>query len=190
MKWSEAAFLVLLGLVGIIRLIELGVSRRHQRRLIAAGATRVRDSNFRWMAATHMAVLAGAALEVTLLERPFLRPLAAAAFALFLGANVLRFWVIRTLKTQWTVQVVDATNVGVVTRGPYRHVRHPNYSAVFVELLVLPLIHTAWTTAVLGSAAHAWALSKRLSVEEPILMADPNYRKAMAHKPRFLPGLI
>ena len=34
-------------------------------------------------------------------------------------------------------------SLGVVTGGPYRFVRHPNYVAVFVELLALPLVHGA-----------------------------------------------
>jgi isoprenylcysteine carboxyl methyltransferase (ICMT) family protein YpbQ len=54
----------------------------------------------------------------------------------------------------------------------------------------LPLIHTAWITAVLGFVGYAAALSKRLAVEESVLLANPAYRTAMAGKPRFLPGLF
>jgi isoprenylcysteine carboxyl methyltransferase (ICMT) family protein YpbQ len=103
------------------------------------------------MVALHAAVLAGAAVEVVLLQRPFLPVLAAVAGALFLGANALRWWVIATLGGQWNVEVMEARAAGVVTGGPYRWVRHPNYVAVFVEMFALPLIHTAWLTAALGA---------------------------------------
>ena len=102
----------------------------------------------------------------------------------------MRWWVIRTLGEHWNVQVVDSTRLGVVSSGPFRFVRHPNYAAVFAEMIALPLIHTAWITAVAGALAHAVVLRQRLSTEERVLAANPDYRAAMAGKPRFLPGLF
>jgi len=75
--------------------------------------------------------------------------------ALFVAANIVRWWVIRTLGEHWNVQVMDSTKLGVITTGPFRYVRHPNYAAVFVEMIALPLIHTAWMTALVGAIAHA-----------------------------------
>jgi isoprenylcysteine carboxyl methyltransferase (ICMT) family protein YpbQ len=57
-------------------------------------------------------------------------------------------------------------------------------------MLALPLIHTAWITALAGSIAHVVVLAQRLSTEERVLFADSSYRSAMAGKPRFLPGLF
>lgn len=187
MALSRIGFCVLLVMVGVLRIFELLLSRRHQKALRARGAKPVPDPHFRWMVAVHVAVLGGAALEVTLLGRTFLPLLAAAAGSLFLGANAVRWWVIETLKECWTVHVMDCAPVGVVTRGPFAFVRHPNYAAAFLELAALPLIHTAWLTALLGSLAHVWVLFLRLAVEEPALMGNPDYRARMAHKPRFLP---
>ncbi|HLW81796.1 MAG TPA: isoprenylcysteine carboxylmethyltransferase family protein [Candidatus Acidoferrales bacterium] len=184
------AFLALLAAVGVLRLVEVWVSRRHQRRLVARGASHVPSQHFGLMAFVHVAVLAGAAAEVVLLRRPFYVALAAPMFALFLAANLVRLWVIRTLGEHWSVQVMDSTPLGVVTNGPFRYIRHPNYAAVFVEMTALPLIHTAWITAIAGTLAHIWALRKRLEAEEPVLLADPDYRAAMAGKPRFLPRIL
>jgi methyltransferase len=110
--------------------------------------------------------------------------------ALFLGANLLRWWVMAALAQQWNVQVMDSARLGVVTEGPYRWVRHPNYLAVFVELVSLPLIYTAWITATLAAAGNVWILSRRLVVEEEVLQRDPVYRAAMLPKPRFVPRLF
>ena len=85
---------------------------------------------------------------------------------------------------------MNSTGLGVITSGPFRYVRHPNYAAVFVEMLVLPLIHTAWITALAGSAAHILVLSQRLATEEKVLFSDTHYREAMSGKPRFVPGLF
>jgi methyltransferase len=190
MDLSVIAFLLLLVVVAVLRFVELGISRRHQQQLISRGAAKVADPRFRWMVALHTFVLLGAGVEVVFLKRPFIPVLAASMFAIFLAANVVRWWVIRTLGDHWNAQVMDSTRLGVITSGPFRFVRHPNYAAVFAEMLALPLIHTAWITALAGSLAHVAVLAQRLATEEPVLFANPDYRAAMASKPRFLPGLF
>ena len=189
MAASETAFLVLLGAVGLGRLLEMRLSRRHQRALAAGGAPRVADPGFAAMVALHTGVLVAAALEVVALHRPFTPTLGVPALVAFALANGLRWWVIATLGPHWNVQVMGSLGFGVVTGGPYRFVRHPNYVAVFVELLALPLIHGAWITALAGAALHVVVLRRRLAVEEAVLAADAAYRDTMGGKPRFIPSL-
>lgn len=190
MDLSVIAFLGLLVLVAALRIVELQISRRHQREMISHGAAKVEEPRFRWMVLLHTAVLLGAALEVVFLKRPFIPMLAAIMFAIFLVANIVRWWVIRTLGNHWNVQVMDSTRLGVISTGPFRYVRHPNYAAVFAEMLSLPLIHTAWITALVGAIAHIVVLTQRLSTEENVLLANPEYRTAMGNKPRFIPGVF
>jgi methyltransferase len=190
MDLSTIAFLALLLLVALLRLAELRISKRHQQEMIARGAAKVEEPRFRWMVLLHTSVLVGAAIEVVVLKRPFIPWLAAPMFLVFLAANAVRWWVIRTLGEHWNVQVMDSMRLGVVTSGPFRYVRHPNYAAVFAEMLALPLIHTAWITAAVGAIAHMGVLAQRLSTEERVLFANPDYRAAMTGKPRFLPGLF
>jgi methyltransferase len=190
MDVSVYLFLALLVAVALLRLVELRISKRHQKEMAARGAAKVDEPKFRWMVLLHTAVLLGAALEVVFLRRPFIPGLAAPMFVIFLGANAVRWWVIHALGEHWNVQVVDSTRLGVVTSGPFRYVRHPNYAAVFAEMLALPLIHTAWITATAGAIAHIGVLAQRLSTEERVLFANPDYRAAMTGKPRFLPGLF
>lgn len=184
---KRVGFTALLVAVGLGRLIEMGISRRRQQRLMRMGVAMVPERHFRAMVLLHASVLVAAALEVWSLKRPFVRPLALPMALLFLAANLLRWWVIATLAEHWNVRVMDSVARGVVTHGPYRWIRHPNYVAVFLELLALPLIHSAWLTTVLGGVAHLWVLRQRITAEEAILMAHPAYRRAMAAKPRFLP---
>jgi methyltransferase len=190
MELSVIAYLGLLLVVAALRVYELRISKRHQSRMIERGASKVTDPRFRWMVLLHTCVLLGAALEVVLLHRPFYPIFAAGCFVIFLAANVVRWWVIRTLGEHWNVQVMNSTGMGVITTGPFRYVRHPNYAAVFVEMLALPLIHCAWITAAAGSAAHILVLSQRLATEERVLFSDVHYREAMSSKPRFVPGLF
>jgi methyltransferase len=184
------AYIALLILAGGGRLIEVVHSRRNQRRLMAQGAPRVAEPRFPFMVLLHVLVIVAAGVEVVLLHRPFILALAIPMFILFMLSNVLRWWVIATMRSHWNVQVMDSVRLGVVTTGPYRWVRHPNYVAVFVELVSLPLIYTAWITALFAAVGNAWVLRNRLAVEDPILLSDETYRIAMGSKPRFLPRVM
>jgi methyltransferase len=190
MPLSVVLFLVLLVAVAATRVFELRISKKHQREITSRGGAKAKDPVFPCMAMFHTLVLIGAAAEVAFLHRPFIPALAIPMLALFILSNIVRWWVIRTLGEHWNVQVMDSTKLGVITTGPFRYVRHPNYAAVFVEMIALPLIHTAWITALAGAVAHAIVLTFRLSAEERVLFADSQYAAAMRSKPRFLPGLF
>ena len=187
MAGSTIFFVVLVGAVGALRLIEMRLSRRHQRALAESGAAVLPERVFPAMVALHTGVLAAAVIETLLLSRPFVPALAIPTVALVVLANALRFWVIATLGVHWNVRVVPSMPLGVVTSGPYRYVRHPNYVAVFVELTALPLVHGAYLTAIAGALLHVAILHRRIGLEESVLMADEAYRRAFAGKPRFLP---
>jgi methyltransferase len=184
------AYLSLLGLVGFGRLVELGISRRNQRQLEKQGVRKVAEPHFRWMVLLHGGVLIASALEVVALHRPLIPALAVPMVVLFVLANLLRWWVIRTLAGHWNVEVMASCRVGVVTSGPYRWVRHPNYVAVVAELFALPMIHTAWITALVGTIVNLEILRRRLAVEDGVLMANLVYRATMGSKPRFLPRMF
>jgi methyltransferase len=187
LSWTLPAFSGLVLAVGVGRVIELRISQRRRAGMRARGAAPVAERHFAAMVVLHTAILAGALVEAWMTRRPVVPWLAGAALALVAGATLLRWWVIATLGPHWNVRIMASTSLGVVTSGPYRFVRHPNYLAVFLELLALPLVHGAYVTASLGALAHLWVLGQRIRAEEDVLDADPAYRAAMGRKPRFLP---
>jgi methyltransferase len=180
-------FIALVVAVGGCRIFELRISRRHQRALAERGRPPLAEPLFPAMVALHTAILAGSVIEVLALDRRLVLSVALPALALVVLANLLRMWVIDTLGPHWNVRVVRSMGLGVITSGPYRYVRHPNYVAVFVELLALPLVHGAYLTALLGAVLHAVILHRRITLEESVLMTDESYRRAFASKPRFVP---
>jgi methyltransferase len=184
---SRIAYLVLLTAFGAGRIAELLISSRNQRAMRAKGASRVEEPRYPWMVILHVGVFAAAGVEVVVLHRPLIPALAIPMLILFFLSNVLRWWVIRTLKSHWNVQIMDSARLGVVSNGPYRWIRHPNYVAVFVELVSLPLIYSAWITALIAGIGNAWVLHNRLAVEDRVLLSNPDYRAAMGGKPKFLP---
>jgi methyltransferase len=190
MPLSVAAYLIFLVLVGISRLAELKISARNQRRMTERGVSKVPEPHFRQMVILHTGILISAGLEVLILHRPFIPALAIGAGIVFVFADVFRWWVIRTLAEHWNVEIMASTKLGVVTSGPYRWIRHPNYLSVMLEVISIPLIYTAWITAIWGALGYGWVLLSRIKVEESALMSNPAYRAAMGSKPRFLPGLF
>lgn len=186
----RVAYLWLLVFVAIGRLAELKISRRNQRRLENQGVRKIPERHFRWMVLLHAGVIVCAGAEVLILHRPFILALAIPMAALFVLANLLRWWVIRTLAGHWNVEVMESSRVGVVCTGPYRWVRHPNYVAVVMEIFSLPMIHTAWITAIAGTLGDLEILRRRIKVEDGFLMSNPDYRLAMGDKPRFIPRLF
>jgi methyltransferase len=182
-------FLVLVGLVAGTRLLELRVSRRHRRLLVERGARPIADPGFAGMVLLHTSVLVGSVVETLIGERSVPLWFGLGAALGVLGANVLRVTAILSLGQHWNVRVVDSTALGVVASGPYRFIRHPNYVAVFLELLFLPLVQGAWLTAALGAALHLLVLRRRILLEEAVLLAHPAYRASMGPKPRFIPRL-
>lgn len=190
MRISLLLFTALVLAVGSVRLLELNMSRRRQAVLVARGARPVREPYFGAMVALHIGTLLGCLIEAWMRASPPGLGLSAMMLGLVLGANLLRWWVIATLGPHWNVQIMASLPLGVVTEGPFRWVRHPNYAAVFIELLALPLVHGAWISALGCGAMHAWVLYHRIRCEEAMLMRDDEYRARMSHKPRFIPGLV
>jgi methyltransferase len=181
------AYICLLVLVGIERLAELAISRRNQKQLEKQGVRKIPETHFRWMVALHTCVLIGAGAEVLFLHRPLIPWLAISMLVLFILSNVLRWWVIGTLAGHWNVEIMGSSTIGVVTSGPYRWVRHPNYVGVVLEVFSLPLIHTAWIASILGTLGYLEVLRHRIKSEDGFLMSNPEYRLSMGSKPRFVP---
>jgi len=161
---------------------------RHERRLRAEGADEIEPWVFRLMVPVYALVFPAAIAEHVLLHR---RPFAGFAFtmvALFLAAKGLKVWAIRSLGDLWTMRVLLPRRLRVVTSGPYRYVRHPNYVAVLAEVAALPLAGGAWITAAAGGALFLVLLRARVAGEEKALLTRTEYAAGMRNRPRFLPG--
>lgn len=170
---SRVLYTLLVLLVAGERLIELGISRRHERRLRARGARESGAGHFPAMVLLHTAWLWACPLEVWLLDRQLLPPLAIAAGIALAATMALRYWVIATLGDRWCTKVLVLPGEPLVAGGPFRWLRHPNYLAVAVEVFALPLIHTAWLTAAVLGTANLLVLGVRIRAEDRALAAGP-----------------
>ncbi|MCK6211275.1 isoprenylcysteine carboxyl methyltransferase family protein [Georgenia sp. EYE_87] len=168
---SEVLFTVLVLTVGLERLAELVVARHNAAWSFARGGVESGAGHYPVMVVLHTGLLVGALAEVWLLGRVFLPALGWPMLALALGSQALRWWCIRTLGPRWNTRVIVVPGLPLVGGGPYRWFRHPNYVAVVVEGLALPLVHTAWVTAAVFTVANAFLMRLRIRTENRALAA-------------------
>ncbi|TPG15107.1 isoprenylcysteine carboxyl methyltransferase family protein [Pedococcus bigeumensis] len=169
MTTSQVLFTAFVAAVGLERLAEMVVSRRHAAWAFARGAVESGRGHFPVMVLLHTALLAGGVIEVIAADRPFLPLLGYPMVALVVLAQGLRWWCIATLGPQWNTRVIVVPGAPLVGNGPYRLLRHPNYVAVVIEGAALPLVHTAYVTAVAFTVLNLLLLWVRIRVEEGAL---------------------
>ena len=165
MSW----YVLLIAAVAVERVAELVVSQRNLRWSRTQGGVEFGAGHYPAMVALHTGLLVGCLAEVYLLHRPFLPWLGWPMLAVVIAAQALRWWCITTLGRQWNTRVVVIPDAPRVTGGPYRLIPHPNYVAVIAEGIALPLVHTAWITALVFTVFNAALLSARLSTENAAL---------------------
>jgi methyltransferase len=166
---STAWFVLLVAAVGVERVVELIVSQRHINWAMQRGGVEVGRDHYPAMVVIHIGLLVGSVAEVVVLGRVFLPWLGWPALLGVVLAQCLRWWCITTLGRQWNTRIVVVPGAGRVTTGPYRWLRHPNYVAVAVEGVCLPMVHTAWITATTFTLANAWVMRRRITAENTAL---------------------
>lgn len=165
-----AWYVVLIVVVAAERLGELLVSRRNLAWARMHGGREYGLGHYPFMVVLHLGLLFGCLVEAG--HRRFIPALGWPMLVLVVLAQILRWWCMTTLGPRWNTRIIVIPGRPLVDGGPYRWLRHPNYVAVVVEGIALPLVYTAWITAVVFTAANAGLLWVRVSSENAA-MAQP-----------------
>jgi methyltransferase len=160
--------LVSLAVVGIAMLGELRVSLSHERVLLRDGAIEPPDPVYATMRWAYPATFVTMAVEGSI-GVPAPLPVAVAGFLVFVVAKALKYWAIASLGTRWTFRVLVLPGAPLVTSGPYRWFRHPNYIGVVGELVGFALLLGAWATGALSLAFFGYLLRRRIAAEDRAL---------------------
>ena len=162
-------YALLIAVVACERLAELVIARRNLAWSLERGGVEVGAGHYPVMVVLHTGFLLGCLAEVFLLDRPFLPALGWSMLAIVVAAQVLRWWCITTLGPRWNTRVVVIPGAPRIDGGPYRLFSHPNYVAVVAEGIALPLVHTAWITALVFTVLNAALLTRRITTENAAL---------------------
>lgn len=157
------ASIALLTFVTIQRLGELVLSRRNTAALLAKGAREAGAEHYPYMIALHGAWIGGLWLLASA------RPVNLVWFGIFMLLQILRLWVLATLKERWTTRIIVLPEAPLVRSGPYRFIRHPNYAIVAGEIAVLPLAFGMPLYAVAFTILNALMLAIRIRAENAAL---------------------
>jgi methyltransferase len=156
-------YVLLIGAVAVERLVELVVSKRNLTWARTQGGREHGFGHYPFMVFLHTGLLVACLVEAA--HRPFFPALGWPMFALVLLAQALRWWCITVLGPRWNTRIVVVPGLPLVDRGPYRWMRHPNYVAVVLEGIALPLVHTAWITSLVFTVVNAGLLRVRVPAE-------------------------
>lgn len=162
-------FTILVLAVGCERLAELVVATRNRRWAFDHGGIEFGRRHYPLIVVLHIGLLAGCLVEAWLRRPEFVAALGIPMVILVLAGEALRWWCITTLGSRWNTRVIVIPGLAPVRRGPYRILSHPNYLAVVIEGAALPLVHTAWITALAFTVLNGAALTLRIRVENRAL---------------------
>ena len=190
-RGREISYALVLLAFAAQRGFELIYSARNERviRRRQPDAPRAAGSIFKWIGLVNVGLFTLPAVERWWRRRPAPRLVAGLGWVAALSGVALRLSVLLSLRESWNVHAVVPSDLRVVDGGPYRFIRHPNYVALGLEFLGLPLIGGAYVSALGLGLANAALLRQRIAEEDALLMAIPAYRERMGGKPSFLPRL-
>lgn len=154
---------VIMTLVTLQRLAELVIASGNTRHLRAQGAVEFGRSHYPVMVTLHASWLAALWFSVGG------RPVNFVLLGIFILLQALRIWVLATLGRRWTTRIIVLPGAPLVTGGPFRFLRHPNYCVVVGEIAVLPLVFGLTWIAVLFTLLNAAMLWVRIGAESRVL---------------------
>ena len=162
-------YTLLIVAIAVERIAELVVSKRNWTWSRERGGSELGAGHYPAMVVLHVGLLVGCLVEPMVADRPFIPELGWPMLVVVFAAQGLRWWCITTLGRQWNTRVIVIPGAQRVTGGPYRWIPHPNYVAVVVEGIALPLVHSAWLTALVFTVLNAALLRTRVNIENSAL---------------------
>lgn len=141
------------------RLAELVIAKRNTQRLLADGAFEIGAEHYKFMVALHGSWL------ILLWVFGVQNAVSWFWLVIFIALQLGRVWVLGTLKSRWTTRIIIVPDAPLVTNGPFRFFKHPNYIVVIGEIAVVPLALGLTWIAVVFTILNALMLWVRIRVE-------------------------
>jgi len=158
-------FFAFLTLVIIQRLAELGHAKSNEKKMRALGAIEYDSAGYKYIVVMHTGFFISLIAEYLILNRD-LNQYWKVFFIIFVLAQILRYWSIYSLGMFWNTKILILKGSKPIKSGPYRYFRHPNYAAVAIELLVIPLLFSCYITVIVFSILNAVILIRRIKIEQ------------------------
>ncbi|MBU7593225.1 isoprenylcysteine carboxyl methyltransferase family protein [Metabacillus halosaccharovorans] len=168
------------------RITELFIARKNEKWMKNRGGIEHGKDHYPYIVSLHLLFLISFFIEVQVFRRE-LTDIWFVMFPILFVTQFLRYWSVFSLGNYWNTKIMIVPGDVVISRGPYKFVKHPNYIVVAVEILLLPLLFHAYITAILFTILNVVMMTIRIPAEESALQTYTNYHEVFPIKSRFLP---
>ncbi len=163
-----AFFILFLSFVMLQRLTELFIAKKNEKILRTMGAKETDRAGYNVIVVMHTLFFVSIICEKLIFNRQ-LHEFWILLLILFVSVQVLRYWAIMSLGIFWNTKILVIPEHTLIKTGPYKFFDHPNYIAVVVEILVIPLIFSCYIASVIFSILNLFVLKRRIIIETKAL---------------------
>ncbi len=160
--------LLLLALAFVPLAVEARRAAAHDRALRDAGALEPGHDVFPLMRVAYPAAFLAMAIEAWIRGR-HANAMFAIGLIVFVLAKWIKYWAIAALGPRWSFRVLVLPGAALITSGPYRFMRHPNYLGVIGEIVGMAIMAQAPWAGVTSLLVFAALVAMRIRVEERAL---------------------
>ena len=163
-------FLIFYIFLIVQRVLELRLAKRNEELVRKEGAVEYDREGYKFIVLMHVGFFISILLEYLFLGRGF-NSFSLILFIIFILTQLLRYWAITSLGKYWNTRILVVPGAVLISKGPYKYLKHPNYLAVIIEIAVIPLIFSCYITSVVFSILNLITLIKRIKIEEHALLS-------------------
>ena len=104
---------------------------------------------------------------------------------------VLFWWVHRTLGKNWSPILEIRRNHKLIVNGPYKYIRHPMYTQIWIWVICQWLILSNWIVGIMGILTWTTLYVIRISEEEKMMIEEfgQEYEDYINKTKKIIPGI-
>ena len=159
-------FFFFISLVILFRIGELVLSKRNEKWLLQNEAIEYGKKHYPFILALHILFFISLFLEYSRQSDPTYNLFLIAVFGML---TALKVWTISSLGKFWNTKIYHIPNTILITKGLYKHIKHPNYLIVIIEIAIIPLIFKLYYTAIVFTILNAIMIYIRIKEEDKAL---------------------
>ncbi|KGX91934.1 isoprenylcysteine carboxyl methyltransferase [Pontibacillus halophilus JSM 076056 = DSM 19796] len=161
-------FVYLYGFILVQRLVEVLVAKYNEKWMKERGAVEVAGGHYKYIVIVHTLFFISILLEAYPKEI-LLSDWKGFLLGIFFVTQGFRIWCLSTLGRYWNTKIIILPGSELVKKGPYKIMKHPNYFIVAVEFVVIPLLFSAYVTAIVFPLLHGLLMLIRIPHENRAL---------------------
>ncbi|MER0467629.1 isoprenylcysteine carboxyl methyltransferase family protein [Bacillus cabrialesii subsp. cabrialesii] len=161
-------FWLLIAILIAQRAAEMAVARQNEQKVKQQGAIEFGESHYPYIIIMHILFFLSLIAEVLLMNKQPSSWWIGIAAAI-VSVQAVRYWALCSLGAYWNTKILVIPGAELVKKGPYKWMKHPNYTVVILEILLIPLLYQAYITMCLFSVVNAVLLTVRIRTEDKAL---------------------